>query len=314
MKHYHIYDLKILIVRLWKLGILSARQISKQIPLKRNKNGMTLLEVVIALILFTFMAISLTRLTNSAIKYRKRVTQNTKITKFSRNVLQIIRKDIRNIFYTQDMNSVAHISFRKQNPLSDLATPQPQKRENQGKAIRTTEKEIKNKQKKQQLIEFEITQIEPYMLKLSTLSGGITGTENSLRISSLSYTRNQNNEQTSDQNLIVYYLKPCKSRDKSKEESSCLWRKFSTMINQKLSDLKYYDEFVLLEKMKTFQVSYYNMYSNEWKTEWKTGPNDKNILPSVIRIKIEFENKKKTIVKQDIHLPLYQQVLMPTSP
>ncbi len=269
---------------------------------------MTLLEVVIALILFTFMIISLTRMTSSAIKYREQVTRNTKITKFSRNVLQIIRKDIQNIFYTQDMNSVAHISFRKQNSLREPPAEQKSK-----KKI-PTDKERKKKEVEKELIEFEIMQIEPYMLKLSSTSGGVVGTENSLHISSLSYIRNQDNEKTSDQNLIVYYLKPCKSREKNKEESSCLWRKFSTMINQQLSDLKHYDEFVLLERVKIFQLSYYNMYSNEWKKEWKTGPNDNNNLPSAIRVKMEFENKKKQIVKQEIHLPLYQQVLIPTSP
>ena len=84
------------------------------------------------------------------------------------------------------------------------------------------------------------------------------------------------------------------------------------MTNQSLEDLKHYDEFVLLEKVKKFQLSYYNMYSNEWKQEWKTKPDDTNILPSSIRITLEFENKKKQIVKQELNLPLHQQILIPS--
>ena len=160
------------------------------------------------------------------------------------------------------------------------------------------------------------------MQKAPILSAGVNGTEDQLSISSLSWTRNRENEKTGDQNLIVYYLKHCKTRIKNQEksqtknqtqnkESLCLWRKFSTMINQNLEDLKFSTEFVLLEKVKKFHLSYYNMYSSEWKKEWKTGPKDKNILPSAIHITIEFENRKKQIVQQETHLVLNQQTLIP---
>ena len=244
-----------------------------------NKKGMTLLEVLISLVLFAVISISLMRMTDTTIQYRKKITKNIKNIKLSRNALQIIKKDIRNIFYTQDMNAFAH-----------LLTPQ-------------NEEGL--------FADFEKTMITPYLFNKIHISGGIIGKPNSLHIASFSNVRTQENAKFSDQNIIIYYLKPCKSREQSKENSTCLWRKFSFIINQDMDNLKNYNEFVLLEKVKKFQLSYYNISSNDWLQEWKTGPNERNFLPAAIHIKIEFENKRKQLVKREIKLPLHHSLILP---
>ena len=274
------------------MGITIFKRMTEQMSFTKtlmNKKGMTLLEVLIALTLFTVISISLVRMTSKTTQYRKKITLNMQDTKYSRNILQIIRKDIRNIFYTTDMNALTHVLFRKQS---------------QKPSDSNTEAQTKLKK-------FEET-VEPYLFQTIPVSGGIIGKTNSLHIASLSNIHIQENAKSSDQNAITYYLKPCKNRENKKEKiSSCLWRKFSSVITQDLENLKDYDEFVLLEKVKVFQLSYYSKSSNEWLNEWKTGPNERNFLPSAIHIEIEFENKKKQSIKQNINVPLHQQFILP---
>lgn len=258
------------------------------IKIFKNKKGLTLLEVLITLSLFTFISISLVRMTKKTTEYKKKVTKSIQNTRYSRNVLQIIRKDIRNIFYTKDMNALTHVLWRKEN----LNPKKP-----------TIEQQSKLKA-------FENT-VESYLFTSVPFSGGIIGKTNSLHITSLSNTHNQESDKNSDQSTITYYLKPCKDRENKKEESSCLWRKFSPIINQELDNLKDYDEVVLLEKVKKFQIFYYDRFSDEWLKEWKTSSNEKNFLPSSILIEMEFEDRRKQSVKQEINVPLHQQFILP---
>ena len=270
------------------------------IKIFKNKKGLTLLEVLITLSLFTFISISLVRMTKKTTEYKKKVTKSIKNTRYSRNVLQIIRKDIRNIFYTKDMNALTHVLWRKENQKNANRNPK-----------KPTEKASQKQIEQQSKLKAFKNTVESYLFTSIPFSGGIIGKTNSLHITSLSNTHNQESDKNSDQSTITYYLKPCKDRENKKEESSCLWRKFSLVINQELDNLKDYDEVVLLEKVKKFQILYYDKFSNEWLREWKIGPNEKNFLPSSILIEIEFEDRKKQSVKQEINVPLHQQFILP---
>lgn len=286
-----------------------------------NKKGLTLLEVLIALVLFTFISISLIRMTNKTTQYREKITRNIQDTKYSRNILQMIRKDIRNTFYTKDMNALAHNTFLKKENQKEA---NPDAEERSQTTSRSRQRRSEQQEEKQAKLDAFNREVEPYLYRKVIFSGGIAGKTNSLHIVSLSNIYTGENSKNSDQNIIIYYLKPCKNREDKKEEtsSSCLWRKFSPVTQQNLINLKDYDEFVLLEKVNKFQISYYNESSNEWLKEWNTTSYvrgsilprlsyTKTFLPSAIHIELEFENKKKQSVKQEIQIPLHQQFILP---
>ncbi len=255
-----------------------------------------MLEVLIALILFTFMAVTLMRMTDKTLKYQKKITRNVKDIKFRRNVFQIIRADIRNSFYISDINSFLH------QPLSKRTNKAPFREEEGSTAPGGL---------KSQLEAFEEKEIRPYLYHDLYSSGSFIGTQDRLRITSFSYVPGREDENADDRNIVVYYLKDCKSRKNNKIKSLCLWRRFSPDINQDTQELKDYEEFALLERVKKFQLSYYSISTNEWTKEWKTGPKDQNILPSAVHIIIEFEDKKKQLVKNEIKIPVYQQFILP---
>ena len=273
---------------------------------KRNAKGFTLLEILIALTLFTFISISLIRMTDKTIQYKKKITRNIKDTKSSRIALQIIRKDIRNAFYRKDMNVLTYNEvLSSQDNSTDIDSHNRSQRSSQNNKITAQLKEW---------MELEVLPYKPFMHSSSGIGTvGIVGKNDALYITSRSYIRNHENEKSSDQNTITYYLKSCKSREDQKKKSTCLWRKFSPDIYKNIENIPTsdYKEFVLLEKVKIFELSYYDFPSNEWFSEWRTGNNRRNTLPDAIRIKIEFENKRKQIVKQELHVPLHQQFLLP---
>jgi len=78
-----------------------------------------------------------------------------------------------------------------------------------------------------------------------------------------------------------------------------------------MENLEDYQEFVLLEKMKKFQVSYYDFYTNEWLTQWKIGPDENSYLPSAVHIRIEFENNRNQLIKTEMNIPVHQQFILP---
>ena len=272
----------------------------------KNNKGTTLLEVLIALVLFTFIAISLTRMTDTTLKYKKKITRNVQDVKFSRNIFQVIRTDIRNTFYATDVNAITHIALIKQNQKDSASNPDNNKLAKQNN--------LSQKQKTQlqtEWTEFEERFIAPYLSRSILFAGGFEGKENSLHISAFSKTHSMEGNESSDQNIITYYIKSCKNRENNKEQSDCLWRKSSPLTNQNTETTEDGNELVLLEKVKNFELLYYNMSTNEWLKTWKTGPNERNTLPAAIHIQVEFENTKKQTVKNEFKIPLHHQFILP---
>ena len=272
----------------------------------KNKKGFTLLEVVIALSLFTFISISIMRMTDRSVEYKKKITRNIKDTKYSRTAFQIIRRDIHNMFYRKDMNALIY---------NEVLSPQENNNQTASKGGSQPEQKVTS-----HLNEWMRSAVLPYQPvahpSAETEATGIIGKKDRLHITSRSYIRHYANEKSSDQNIVIYYLKPCKSRGKSPSKettNTCLWRQFSTDVYKSIENIPeaHDKEFVLLEKVKTFELSYYDFPSNDWLTEWRTGPNRENTLPYAIHIKIEFENRKKQTVKQELNIALHQQFLLP---
>ena len=260
-----------------------------------NKKGMTLLETLISLILFAFIAIFLISTEKATRKYQKKLSDRVLSMKLKRNVFQIIRSDIQNMFYTVDTNALAHVDYLKKE---------------KGLLYRIETADLDANLIDSEVEDFERMEVNSYMHSFVAVAGGFEGKKDEMRLTSFSYKRFYENEKAGDQNIVVYYLKPCKSAVTRQKKDSCLWRKFSSFSNQDSDNLKDFSEFVLLEGVKRFELSYYNLYSNEWLSEWQTHPQDRNFLPAAVHIKIESEDKK-SLPTGEIKAPLYHQFILP---
>ena len=267
-----------------------------------NKKGMTLLEVIIALSLFAVIAVSLMKMTDTVLKYRKTITEKSKEIKLNRNFTQILRKDLKNIFFIEDLNSKMHIAFieRKKNPAPRTA--------NSNIPNISSTRRIKAAETRD-TTEYEQTQIAPYLANQIQITGGFYGEENSLKISTFSNTRLWSDDKTGEQNEVSYYIKTCQEKKNKKNSSECLWRSSSSLVDDNPEELDAQEELVLLERVKKFQISYFNMFKEEWTSEWKTNPTDNKNLPAIIRLNIEYENEKSKLIKHNIMIPIYQQYL-----
>ena len=273
---------------------------------KINKKGMTLLEVVIALALFAVVAISLMRMTDTVLKYRKTITEKSKEIKINRNFIQILRKDLKNIFIIEDPNAKMHISFieKKQNPVLPQSTPESRREDpNRG----SDPNNEANTQEATDTTEYEQIQINPYLATQTHITGGLHGNEDSLRVATFSNTRLWSDDKTGEHNEVAYYIKTCKEDEKT--SSDCLWRSSSTLVDDNPEESDAQEEFILLKRIKKFEISYFNMFKDEWSNEWQTDQNTNKNLPAIIKLNIEYENEKTKLIKHNIMIPIYQEYL-----
>ncbi len=260
----------------------------------KSRKGMTLIEVLIALLLFSFISWSLFRIVDTTVQYRKKVTRNIKNHKFSRNALQVVKKDLRNMFYKKNINDLVYRTVE-----SGRKTREGLAKTAEGPA----------KQAKTLLAQFELNQLRPYFPPMVRSVGGITGKKDQLSMNALSYRAE--NDPKGDQNAIMYYLKNCKNRLNPKEQSLCLWRKSSSVIDQDLENLTQTNEVVLLERVQKFELSYYDVSANEWVQEWKTGRNERGALPAAILMKLEFKDSRNLLIREALKITLHQQIILP---
>ena len=289
-----------------KAGIQKTPNVLNTKSYKLNKKGMTLLEVIIALSLFAVVAVSLMKMTDTVLKYRKTITEKSKEIKLNRNFIQILKKDLKNIFLIEDLNSKMHIAFieKKQNPNSVPRAP-----ETEGSQPGTGNTRGARDPETTDTTEYEQTQIYPYLSNQIQITGGFYGTENSLKVSTFSNTRLWSDDKTGEHNEVAYYIKTCQEKKNEKNSSECLWRSSSSVVDDNPEELDVQEELVLLERVKKFQISYFNMFKDEWSNEWKTDQTENKNLPAIIKLNIEYENEKSKLIKHNIMIPIYQEYL-----
>ena len=278
-----------------------------------NKQGLTLIEVLIALALFTFVSFYLFRITDTMVQYRKKLTRNLNDSRFSRHALQVFRKDLSNMFFTQDINRLIYLrAVKRQKSTEELEKPA-------------------NKDPKTvagQLAQFKQNMYRTAFPRPLTISfiGGLIGKKDQIYLTS--FSRSTESSLVGDQNTVMYYLKNCQNQ-KNKKTSLCLWRKSSSVIpnleemekmatssQHKTSTVKKQSaqsqsELVVLEGVKKFEISYYDISSNEWEDEWEIGMHERSLLPSAIRVLWEFEDSRKRIVKRQSTVTLHQGITLP---
>ncbi len=255
-----------------------------------NSRGLTLIELVIALVLFAVIATSLMRMTEHTIQYRKKLSKTVSSTKMNRTISQIMKRDLRNIFFTQDINALLHTLYSsKTHARKKISIPDTQDPE---------EDPIR-----------QAPALNPYLHKQLLYFGGLKGKKDQLSFASFSNIQAWLNEKSSDQNEVSYYLAGCKSKTDERKQQTCLWRKSSTQLDQDLEASDRYEESIILEKVKSFHVSYFNIFQNKWFDEWTTKANEQGSLPAIIRVALDFENNKNQLNHQEFILPIYQMQL-----
>lgn len=141
---------------------------------------------------------------------------------------------------------------------------------------------------------------------------GFEGDQTKVSFSTMSHVHYVKNKKDSDQVHVSYFLK--KLEDGS---SSQLMRRSTDYL---LSDLeKGGQSFILLDRVKDFELSYYDSNKEDWVNSWSSeSVSTANRLPELVKVKLTVlgeeelgENKpKERVYEIQVALPLYQAKVM----
>ena len=241
-----------------------------------TNKGFTLIEIMIAISIMAGLTILTAQSIQSALrtskKYRRQIDEAAEI----RDVLRIIEKDINLAFHYRDVHSEMLEAIEKENKKSNKNTGANTQQNSEGK------KEVPN------YTEFK-------------------GDGNSIHFTSLNNVRTVLDSKESDQAEIGYFLKTCNSRGNNKKTSTCLWRRLSPILDDKVDEGG--RSIVLIENVKQFSLRYMGESSEEaaepeWVVSWLSGKDGdettKDKFPVAVEINLSINRQlgNKTVTQK----------------
>ena len=230
-----------------------------------ENKGFSLLEVIVSLIIFSFIGIYITQNVRSSVKSRKNFYPKMEENFRARSSFLLIKKDINQAFHFKDFYITTYnqaiTEFKK-----------------------TYAKELAKKAKKDK----KRIEIPPKEIKESTF---FKGDASEFSFTSLSSLDNFSLETPFAVN-IKYGLEPCKGL-KSQEQTDCLVRKEWIFGQEEPTDSEVKTQ-VLLENVQSLELFYLKENSDEKLSQWSSLEEGyQNQFPSAVEVLIELKSKKK---------------------
>lgn len=247
------------------------------IRLLRSRSGFSLLEILIVTALMGAIAVIASRAIKNGLATKKKLDARLKIESMVFDALRLMSTDVERAFHYQHaLYEIDRASLASQSNPND---PPP------------TENPTNPNPNPTQQVQL----IPP--LRLTNL----VGKEESLHFTTLNHYRTTANSQESNQIEVGYYLENCKSRV-TREESKCLWRRSSTIIDNDVT--RGGDATPLVENITEFKLEYLsdNINVKEWKRDWVTDQNGtidtQNLFPAMVKITLAIEDKKNKVLNK----------------
>ena len=221
----------------------------------KNKNGFTLLEVIISISLLAFISIytaqSIQQGIKSKAKIQKRIDKDSQL----RDALKVMANDIRQAFHYRNIHVEVH----------NLAQDERAKSQQQKQPAQSPQQNQTNSPKQTQKQQ-SLKPLKKYKKRTATHLTHFIGKGDELHLTTTSYTRSQPDIQASNQAEIGYSLKTCRNRANPKQQSECLWRRATPYIDDNIEEGG--NELVLLENITKFQLRYLGENSEDWLDTW----------------------------------------------
>ncbi|MCY4512984.1 MAG: prepilin-type N-terminal cleavage/methylation domain-containing protein, partial [Bdellovibrionales bacterium] len=198
-----------------------------------KKSGLTLMEVLIALFIFSFSALYISRTTNHLLKRQKKVEKEIKSRRSHSNIMEILRQDLKGVFIHFDMNF--HLNRWAYSELSEL-----EKATGERKPLPFEGRNFMNPR-------FDFFGQETHLTFTSLIP--FAGEKESTQLVK-----------------IKYFFKQCKNRE-TDQTASCLIRGVSRHWKDR-QDSEYQKNKVLIRGLKEASFSYYHQEKKEWEKSW----------------------------------------------
>ena len=233
------------------------------IPIRRN--GFTLVEVLIAVMIMAILSMLTARTIQSATTVKKKIQTGLDQQSALRNVLAVMERDISLAFHYRNINYEVQFAIKQKHDQQKLQ---------QG----ITADQLEDLPVPPQFTQFE-------------------GEGSRLALTSLAHVRIQPEAKECDQMEVGYELRGCKSVFKPDAEGQCLFRRISKDIDKDV--WKGGNDSAILEGVTSLCFRYFGDGKDDWVDTWKTGEGaddtTRDKFPYAVEITIEQKEGEKKL-------------------
>lgn len=253
---------------------------------RRRQSGFTLIEVIIAMMIMTFLSLFTAESIRRALKSRTKIQTDIDKSTTVRDALRVMERDINMAFNYRDPSIEVYNQAQeaRKKVSGGLNTP------GTGNAPLTPQQQflLQQQQAAQQQGD-----AEKFKLKVEKIQTQFIGDAESIHLTSLSNVRLSEDSKTSTQSEVGYRIKSCRRRTTQEQSSRCLWRRVSPYFHEDIT--KEGTETVLLENVQEFKLRYLGPGKDgEWVDQWSSGPgaddSTKGIFPYAVEITLEVKD------------------------
>ncbi len=246
----------------------------------QNEKGLTLIEILISVSILAFISSFTAESISNAIRSKKRHTLAVEGVSLVRDALNIIQRDVNRAFHYRNIQVELYNEAKAASlePAKSTTAPVNPKKTNPLPPTNPSAPPTK-------------PAFEP---KTYTVLTHFIGDKQKINFASLSNVQTNLLIKTSNQAEIGYELKPCKSVFNKSKSSPCLWRRISSIIDDRPEEGG--RSSVLVENVDHFEISYYKLSTEEWVNSWDSkeslDPTIKAHFPSAVKITLSIKLPK----------------------
>lgn len=253
--------------------------------MKLKQKGFTLIELVIALMLLTFLSVFTAQSIQKALQNKRKIQGDIDRSARLKGTLQVMERDIHLALNHHDLGIELH------NLAANLA---PSGAAGGGTTAAATTNPPPPPVGGATSAPPAAPANPNFKPKVEVMLTQFIGEAEKLNFSAKSLVRMDMDSTTSDVGEIGYSVKNCRSRLDPSKNSNCVWRRTSSIIDT--DPLKGGGETVLLEDVKELKFRYLgSLKPEEWQTTWDSsinGPAEtRGLLPSAVEITLEVVEK-----------------------
>ncbi|MGZ5279283.1 MAG: type II secretion system protein GspJ [Pseudobdellovibrionaceae bacterium] len=274
-----------------------------------SRNGFTLLEVMIVLVIMATLSVLSSQSIQQAIKNKIKLQTQVQDMSEVRDALKVIERDVNLAFHYTDLETELKDMIKKKRVelskgtggtlpggITTTTTTQP------GTPLTAV---YNPNDPNDPLNKTYPDRIDP--------ATHFVGHENEMFFATLNSSRLNEGSQQADFIKVGYLLQSCKKPGQETSSKSCLVRKSSNVVEGDIT--KQEDGVILLTDVSEFKMRYYGKGKQDWANDWDTAQGDgiaKNRFPDAVEISLTVE-KGATDKKKKISMQLVVPIRFPNN-
>ncbi|KYG64887.1 general secretion pathway protein GspJ [Bdellovibrio bacteriovorus] len=234
----------------------------------KNKNGFTLIELMIALAILATLTVLTSQAISQAVKAKIKLQDQLDDVSRMRDAVRLIEKDLNLAYHYRDVEKEIQDLINKANAPPQIPGAPPQQPPVQPQTA--TRREVPRRDPETHFI----------------------GTTDSVNFVTMNNARAVRNTQAADFIEVGYSLRECRNL-RSDTSSKCIWRRSTPFVD--LDVTKGGDEVVLMENVTEFKLRYIGKGKQDWVTDWRTDAqgdaSTKGKFPQAVELSVTMDKK-----------------------